>query len=78
MPAAKPSRLYSVAVKLHHRSETSPDWSSALAAIPGLEVIAADSPHALTVRSTPEALRELKRRLGALCRIEPLARYSPR
>ncbi len=78
MAPKQPPHLYVVAVKLQHRAASPADWSSALTAIPGVELVSMDSPHSITIRSTPTALRELKSRFGEVCRIEPLARYSPR
>jgi hypothetical protein len=59
-----------VAVKRDRRSEVGHDWVETVRAISGLTIRGEASPIRIQVKATPEAIDEVRRRLGEFVTVE--------
>lgn len=68
---------YVIAVKREMRGTAPANWAESVTTVPGIVVCGDTDGPRIQVEATPEAIREIKERVGVFCHIEPLIEHYP-
>ena len=69
--------VFVIAVKRERRDDVPPDWVEVVRDAPGVVVMGDASPYRLQVRASPEAIAQIRERLGNDLHIEKLVLHYP-
>jgi hypothetical protein len=68
------AEAYVVAVKRDKRAEVPPDWLDTVRGTPGVTIVGDSNPERVQVNATPQAIEDLRRKLGECCHVEKVVR----